>query len=484
MHLNKTQWFLIIICAVLIIPVLCFAFYSIPAADDFANAVCQKQLAEEYGNLFTAAVAEMRNSYLTIGGYWSALFLNCYFQPYLRWGLMGLRTFNACALGFLFFSVFCLCRTFIRTNFKAEKTETLAFFAAAIYCINNNYMNSELYTWYTVLAAYIIPLSIMMLGIAFFMKLREDGKPRWAVLACICGFIANGSSLNVAMLCCGMYFIIAYYYTKYDKPNRKKAIIAAAVSYIGAVINVIAPGNFARRGSFVTDYGVVSALKDSAIRVASRLFHLVARTPFFALLILFFIFLAPKFSPKNRTKISFSHPFAIAVLCYAGATLVTFTVLFGYSGDSYFPDRCIFILDLAIYILSGLFLLYLAGYCEQKKLLPKFTDQGKLITLCVCILFGLLQLNIQGPINITTPNMVISMMNGSAREYAELHEGIIDEIAASPSKDVTVTRDHRLASPLIMEPYIDSDAAWWVNKRVSQYFGKNSVRLIYLSEQE
>ena len=458
----------------MIVPVLCYALLSVPAADDFSNALMLQSKINTLGSYNSALTTMISSVYNQSGGYWFALFLNYFFCPFLRFGYIGIRVFNCLALAAFYATFFFFCRTMVKAHYDADRTMVLGFSTASLYLIINNYINSEIYTWYTTIAAYVLPVGVLFLGLSFFIRAKDSGKAADLILAAIFGFCANGTSLNASVLCCGLYFIITYWYFRYGPVKPWKCVLVTAFTYISAVINLIAPGNFARHAILTPDYDVFSAILVAAFQVVSRFIYLLTETPFVAIIILLCVFMFPCMKRIKNENVKFAHPILVGLLFLAGLVIVQFPVTLGYS-SSHFPDRCVFIEDISIYILTFVWLWYFNGYLQRKKRQLKPDHRMRSVVLLICALFSLLTLGIQGAENNTTYYMIASLGSGAAQNYAANQLDLLDQIENSPSDSVVVYTDPDSTNRIINPTGITSDKDNWVNTSVAAYYSKDVV---------
>ena len=472
----------VIVSVIVIIPTLIIAGKSVPAADDYSNSIFFRASWDAYKSPFIASLAESAGLYKTTSGYYFAAFLNCFCSPFLRHGIQGLRAFNLLTSLFFYFSALILCRAFSAGALKdARRVFTWVVFASFVIMIVNGHKNSEVYTWYVVLVAYVLPLAFMLLTFAALIQASEKKKILY-ILAAAGAFLVSGSSLNVTALNCGMLFIITVYYFASGEKKKGSAIVFL-FSLIGAIINVASPGNYIRHDEAASEYGLTDTLLYTAKLTAKMIAERITGSLFLAVLFVVFIAALYLFDYSGR-KIRFNHPVIAAVIVFAGVSIVNFPVCLGYA-NQYFPDRCIFTQDLTIYLLSFLWIVYFAGWIKTETRLFSGASHKKQMICTVLIMAAAcsVPLLINGALwKMPTIEMMRSITSHDLDRYVEYEEGIIAEISGSPDKDVVLTRPEQITNDFCKDIGITDNTAYWVNVYVAQYYGKDSVSLIIDSQ--
>lgn len=458
-----------------VLPIAYLALHSIPAADDFSNANVVSNLLKDNGNsYFLASLAGSAGIYETTGGYYTAIFFNYFCSPFLRAGLLGIRIFNCFGNLFFFASLFFMVRSVVKVMVADSRGLTWGVFFALLFCLTNNYMNQEIYGWYVVVVAYIIPISFCLLMVAFYVLALNSGKKRYVVLAALFGFLASGSSLNVAALNCGLSLLLLYVgVRKFDA--TKISLCITAFILLGGIINAVSPGNFVRRGFESPDYNVVGAAVVSVRLVVSRMVYLLSFTPFPVIAICVSLAFFSKLDPNGKLTCTLPQLLVATVLFFVGVVVVNFPVSLGYPNGA-FPDRVVFVQDLAIYLLSFIWFGLLSIWA--KSLFPTAKpSKSMLLSIGVaCVLFCCNLLAFRGLDEWTTPYIIGTAANGSISEFADYEMGMLDEIRDSPDKDVVIDRPEA-SYKLLYPENLSNDKDNWINVAVAKYYGKDSVVL-------
>lgn len=464
---------------VMVIPILIFAGKSVPAADDFSNAIRLLEHQDEYSNGISLAFARSIDLYKSTSGYFFAAFLNYLFTPFLRWGLKGLRIFNILANVVFVLSLFFLVHVFTRKALKMNQLFTWAFFCILLTELINGYSNSEIYTWYCVLVAYILPAALMFISLALCIESNTDN--RFLIIpAAVLGFLISGSSLNLAALNCGLIFIVSAYMAMFLRRKTAGAFYFL-LSLAGAIINVLSPGNYIRHDSVNPNYNVLMSLRDTGYCTVRMLKGRILGFPMIALCLIVLV-ICLEYVDFSKIELSFRFPVCAAFVVFIGVFIVSFPVCFGYS-KNYLYDRAVFISDIALYLLAFLWCVYFAGFIKRNiwtKPLPSDFAVYSSIFLIAAIMFHVGFCG--GPNAYTTGGMITLISNGSLDNFSEHEEGILSEIESSPDDHVVLKRPYELRMPYMMSIGITEDSSNWVNRRLAQYYNKESVVIVYTGE--
>lgn len=477
--MKKIDWVLmteIAAVCMIVFPILIISLYVLPAGDDFVNVARVKKVLLEKHSYFIMAISEVIHYYKNISGYYSGAFLNFYLSPFLRGGIV-LQRIVVCSINLFFYvSLYffvneLLCFFY---HIKNKKVNILAYLLI-LFAMTNHYNNRDMWTWYCALVGYVFIAAMMFWGIIFFLKALQNNKRKYMVVASLLGFLASGGSLNLVALNCGLYLIVGFLGIMIYR-KKKISLICFFGALLGAIINVIAPGNYIRHGEN-TPYSVIGALKEAIYIAETKVQELLLYSPFIMLLCIFFILML-KYIRIQRT-IKGIYLVAGIFLIAIGVVVVNFPVCFGYV--AFFPDRCIWVQDLTIYI--GMF-----GWmaCLAEWIKKKFgeIEIRKDALLCITVSFVLYLCNLSTVRDISTyptVQMIKEIASGEIKGYAAFWEGILREIEMSDSKEVVLYREELLYNDFLLTLGIDEDIETFANLGASSYYDKD---WIYLTTEE
>lgn len=477
------MWTLLQIALVLVcvVPTLATCFYILPSADDFSNTYRVKEWMGDYHNsYFLTALARTVDYYKTAGGYYFAGFINLFLSPYLRFGTAGLRVFcfilNAVLYVSLYFGVKVSVGYWMGIH---KKNAVFPIYFMLLLCFTNVYLNAEASFWYCVLSTYVLGFSLMICGAASFMKALGTGKKRWIAAASVLGFLVSGSSLNLAALN-GFIYLLVGAYGFFILKSRKTSLICFGITFAGALLNLAAPGNYVRHGMISNEYNIFRAVALSARFVGNRLYGMFTNKtllPF--ILVALFCYVLVR---KEKVKIiKWLHPLVLAAVLMASLVVIVFPVYLGYAVESSkleMPERCCFVQDGAMYLFLFVIVIYLAGWLKEKLDPLQLKKEGILILsivgfLTLCMWHSGMELANMYP----SLYLAKQIRNGQNAKFVEYWQSIFDFIEESEEKEICVYRDELKTYSVLMSPGLNWDKEYWINTRVAQCYGKDSVQL-------
>lgn len=465
------------IIGMILFPVLYISMHAIPVADDFTNAVTiKRRMDEANGGFYIIEVfKQLYTYYMSWGGYYFSFFITSFFQPFMLGGLTGLRLMilliNMVFYGSLGILVSVLLRhIYGNTDIRIH----LGIYMLVLPAFANHFKNTEVLAWYCVSGAYVLVVACLFWGVIFFVKALTQNKTRWTILASIFGFMVSGGALNIAALNCGLFLLIGVGGVMRGK--KKTSIICFASALCGALVNASAPGNFVRHENINPDYPVIMALKDAANQGLERFQDIFLRTPFCVLLVILLV-ISIKYI-KDETGYQYPFPLGVMLVLLSGIVVVNFPVCLGYAGENYFPERCIWIEDCTIYIVSAFMVFYISGWLKRKKYVQELSYHAILCIVISCVLFTC-DLGARRGLN-TYPlaQMASEIARGNIREYSRYWEQVLYEIAHSQDDEVTIVRSWKPSSEFLYEVGISDDKDLWVNAAIAEFYGKESVSFI------
>jgi len=467
----KVRIILIVMILTVIIPILIYASKSFPVADDFGNTRYVRDSMVD-GSYILTSLKITWDTYLTKGGLYFSAFINYLFTPLLRGGILGIRVFNPIAHIVFYICSYLLVHSFSKYILNADEGIALILYFAFIFNLANNRVNSEVYSWYTVMAMYILPIAIMMLSYAFLI-FSFNSNNKMYIISAILSFLVSGSSLDITALNCGMLLLAVFFCFTVDK-NKTGALITFVSAFIGALISAFAPGNFVRHGE--SEYYIIGSFKSSLICSAEQFIEIFTRTPFIIFFVIVFLILYIKTDYSKMERVRFNHPVLASVIVFGGVVLVNYPVFLGAGG---LAERCEFVQDIAIYFLTFLWLVYFAGYLKRrydKRVVLSF--EGIIVLSISLVLYGIAILNYHGGSDsFTTPYMVKSIFDGRFSEYVQYNEGVIEILESSEGKDVIIYNPDNISNPYMKDMRIRPNDQAYTNQTMTRYYNLRSLRL-------
>jgi len=472
-----------------LLPVLSAAHYIVPAADDFSNGYKILEIKGNHSYLW-AALKESIELYRTTSGYVFGAFVNYIISPCLRWGIqsVGIVTMLSDALYFL--SLLYLVRALMCEGLGERRwTAALPVWALLVFCSVELDFHSEAYLWYCCSAGYVIPISLGYIGLGQFITALNRGGTWHAVAAGVLGLLASETSLDVTALFCSFYLIAAVWSYIIRRRQLMSTLVFGAV-LLGAAVNVASPGNYLRHDSFPGHLGFWDVFSHAWDVFIARFATLFA-TPYLPL-ILAALFLFGVLVLFRRKTLARFWPLLLLGGFAVSVYLTIFPVVYGYNG--YFPDRCKFVTDNAVFLGLFFWVLGFSGWCRHR--IPSFDPNEKTVGTVFSLLLLIWSFCVfyTGVVDVRTncksyPSVHITqaICNGQMANFLDYWTGILDEVAASAQKSIVVVRDTPVVCPYLISPGFTDDENNWVNQSVVNFYfedktgGANGVTLRFFS---
>ena len=451
------------------------AGYTVMVGDDFTNSVRIGAFRVPFFQYFGASLHYMKDMYFDWQGTYFAMFIQALLSPLNNFGLMQLKIVMILNALLFFGSLFGMVWTILGFVLR-EKTELsirLTIFAVILFAILDANVFTEIFFWYCGAAAYGIPFSFILLSVMFFFKLNNASySDKKHVLFCICSvvllFLASGGPLAVTGIGCYTVLLLTVGFYLASKRISVRNIIVTAAGALGAIINVIAPGNFARH-----EYGngeswkLLQSVKWAVKNVLGEAERLTKDTLFGVMLIamlLVGIYLAEKLREH------FMAYGVVSVLALGAGFVAAFPVALGYGGP-YFPNRCYFLLDVVLVLSLFNFAIFLG--CLMDWWAKLHTDRRMWAVLWI-ILFSSFILSPEALSESALMDVAESKHNGSYKNYYEACTDIYHYLENCTDEDVVLEMPEYIENFECF--YLDEDEKGWVNVGVAQYYNINSVR--------
>lgn len=459
----------IAVVCIMLIPILIISFYTIPAADDFVNSVTVRESLLQHRSYMAAAISEVVYYYKNISGYFFGAFLNFYISPLLRGGIGTLRAAVFIINLFFYISLYYLIYELLKFFYNIQDAKkTLLIYIFVLFSFLNNVYNSEMISWYCTMIGYAFVVACMFWGIIFFLKAIQSEKLKYAIAASVLGFLSSGGSLNITALNCGIYLLIAYVDIAFHK--KKTTVICFASALAGGVINVAAPGNFARHG--VDSYPVFGALRLAVYYGKEELQEILFYSPFILLLCIFLVFMLKVIhNPRPIRGISLV---IYAVFIFMGIVVVNFPVCLGYIVD-YFPDRCIWVQNCVIYFGGFTWTACLAEWIKSRFGNFEIRKDAMIFISISFVLYGCNLCSLRDPSDYPTIDMIKQLANGEIAEYVDYWMDVFEEIEYSEEQGVVIYREEIKKNQFILYPLITENIDHEMNRGIADYYGKEWV---------
>jgi len=449
-----------------------FSFYF---NDDFSNANGIGLFNAPIKDCVVNSVNYTKNIYSVWQGTYFSTFIQALLSPLNNGGLNRLRIIMVINSCLFFLSLLTFTNTVIN-NFVVRLDICEKSIISMIICIMLMGFNfyGEIFFWYTGAMQYSVALSLFFLGFSLIVYSNKKGNKTIVpyIIGIVLGFCSMGGNLAVAGIGCYVLFVYSIYmYTK-EKRIDIKSTAALIIMVVGALINVLAPGNYKRHDQIdSTGIHIFESLKNSVYMIDSRMQYLVRNTCFVALLIaiVLFGFLVSKKNSMCKKVLPYS------VLGLATPLFGAFPIALGYSSSN-LPERCAFMIDVSIIISFLIFFISIGGYLITIIINKESQDLFK-VFICV-IISTVFLLDGTGLDKVTILKMNDQLVSGAYRNHYEDYVAFFDSLSGHEGEDITISR---ASFPEDLDYYhnlsLNSNSTHWVNNAIAKYIGLNSISI-------
>lgn len=468
----------VILVFVLVFPILHATCYSVFVGDDFSYA----NVSNAGENIISTILSTIKSDYFGGQGTYIASGLWILLSPLCGAGLTQLHVTLVIVNILLFISISLF-------TYVGVKKITDSVMISAVSMIILMYMLTaydayeEIYYWFSANINYAMPTVCYLIGIILLLKMPEQSKTVhnvMIVITIVFGFIAGGCTTTVVGMGCYFIFLYNVYNLVICRKINKDGIIVMSVWAIFGMINVFAPGNY-QRHTYVDDTGVhpLYALKRTIKYVLDRELWMKSNTSIVTMAIIILV-LAIIISFKVGKNFNWKCSLFI-FLNYCAPVVVAFPVMLGTStiyNENYvqFNNRCVFILDLAIY-LAMIFSMIILGFLVGKIIGEKIRFFViVIIVICAVVVADNDNWSIKQSVSYRTNQL---LADNIIQNYYEKCLKLYDYMDSMDGQDVEVyENEYPQEIELFYAFYIEDYPDYWVNQAVSVYYNLNSVILI------
>lgn len=364
------------------------------------------------------------------------------------------------------FAVTAVCSTGLCYD-RTERNVALLFAAAVLFFIYDTRAWPEIDNWISGYNAYGLPTTFGLVAASLMCRRAACSKP-WAVLAVISAFLGAGGTLQITGgICCILLAILLVKVLQRFAKISDWVIFGA--SFLGALINVAAPGNYVRRNSVdPTGFHPGIALP-FIIQWGNDVWTTMLTHPLTPALLAGIFVLGFHLHERIRP-----HSWKLGLLllaCVAAPYISAFPVCLGYGGG-YFPNRCLW----AATVLATLALLtafFVLG-CLTGRALKRHENRLMRTTATVAIvalaILGIARL----PQESSTYSALKNLYNGSIDSYCYEVKAVLEELSRQEGPDAKVVYLPSAVEQL--NPfYLSPDPTNEMNQYIAAYYGFDSL---------
>lgn len=466
--------------AVMILVTVAAAAYCVPVSDDFWFAADTGR-EDNFFLYILASLRRMLHEYITWQGSYFSEFINPIFNP-VNVGGHGMFRIVMVLHAILVYVAILLFVHVIFERMSLEKSWLEpVIMGCMVFTVAEYDTFPEIFFWYTGATVNSLPLAMGLIGLSLMLLARQgtrgdDSKEKKTggiklTAACILGFLSAGGSLAVSgTLCYLSLMLILYSYLLRHRFQREK-VIMFAVLFTGSVINVAAPGNFARQKVEQSGDGlsVMEGIANTWDAFCGELEWLFTATNYAAVLLLLVvcgIFLATKLQLDRRAW------YITGAFALLTPVVTVFPVVLGY-GAAWLPNRCMFIFVVALALCFGNFALII-GDLIGRKLADKRVYAALALVLSALIIIAAVPFS---PWSYRSVRLAKGLAEGTYRESQKETYEFLDSLPEHEGEEVEAD----IATyPEYIEYYysffLPDTADDRINRAVAWAYGLKSIR--------
>lgn len=533
--LRRLSYLLIVIYALSLIPVLVIGKYDYPSADDFSMGLGTRLVYEATGSLLAVAgkiLSETVRYYRT----WIGYFTSCLFTTVSPatfgeawYALTPAVILLALHVGVAVF-FYALMEKALGMNRYVRRCMTVLALFLMVQRMPEGSLRVEAFYWYSGAGNYTLTFSAGLLYLAFYVLsvcgVRRKNRSLFLVLACIMGFLAGGGNYLSALSFAVVSVLFAVYLVKMKTRQGENSrmgrlcvigsLLPAAFYLCGFAVSCLSPGNRIRGGE-AEGYG---ALKSILLSLYYTLSYPLNQWMNWAVLLILALagvifwmgFAGIEFSGANAkaggaaasekagetvrgaaapekagsgaqaVQLGFTAPFPAAVLAYGIVSCVVTPALYaqgnmdaGRIQSTFWLHAVLVLLLLEWYLVGGL---YRRFSKEQNASAASCLRNGAggfvRAILLFFIVFSLLAVK-GNPDFYTGTSAVSELLDGSAAQYGRENEERL-RILKNPREQDAVLPRYTVQPSLLYFEDVSEDPDDWINQKMSEYYGKNSIR--------
>ncbi|MDE6386333.1 MAG: hypothetical protein K2L82_00845 [Lachnospiraceae bacterium] len=462
--------------ALMAIVITVSASYTVLVGDDFTNGVRIGAFHVSFFEYLRASFDYVKSMYMDWQGPYFAMFVQAFLSPLNNFGLVQLKIvmiFNALFfMGSLFFVIWAAL-DYVLCGQDRKLHVRLTLFSIVLFSILDAGIFSEIFFWYCGATAYCMPLSVLQVSAGLFLmsnktSLSNRKKNALTVASAVTLFMAAGGSLAITGTGCYLILLMTVGFYLVSQKISVRNIVITLSGIVGALINVAAPGNYARHSESAGEgFLLFKAVKWTLKNVCMETERL-SRETLFGVMMVAMILAGVYLSDRvGRALTAYG---IVSILALLTGFVTAFPVAYGYGGP-YFPNRCYFILDVALVVTILNFAVFI-GCCLDRW--SGLRENKSAIAVLSIVLFAMVILGKETMESSALLAVAKSMNNGSYRDYYEQCTTVYDYLENCPEDDVIIDMPEYIENFECF--YLDEDENGWVNVGVAMYYHKNSVK--------
>lgn len=454
-----------------IVPLLVACCYAVPSADDFYGANNARYYEIEGIPKLLTACKLTESIYMNSQGTFTGCFFYNLFSALIKVRIIPTRITLLAVTGLFLVAAYSCVYGFMRCLVERRHNFLINFvYGLVILIITIGHSVNEVFYWICGTFMYTVPLTFMFAGVAFTIQALKNGRRTGVFAACVLCFLSTGGTLQIAALTNTVMLGIAIW--EYERKKGLKVFPIFLSSFIGAVINVVAPGNYVRQDGIGAELDVILAIQNSASAVMTGIKDLLRNSP------LFLVIMVGILAGSMRIFMKTYEIIGVIIYVIFSLIIIDFPITFAY-GSTYLEPRVLFVQNIAI-VTAALTLSVSIGQISahilrrisvDKRLLYRAVGVFTIIMTLVLMYTGNYHKNDIMPLAIC-----INLANGNMKEFNDTNMEIFGLLENGAGKDIVI--EYYPSDMGILQPIkLQTDAEHWINTGVARYYGCNMVVL-------
>lgn len=473
--------------AIVLIPLLVLAHYSVPSADDWSYGYRIKEAIDNGGGIFEVianAFEVMYDNYFS----WEGRFA-CVLMAALHPGMIfGGWKYYFVTTYIIVAAIVCAELYFVNyfigsAKIKQNKWYVLPIIAPVliIQFLYLPYPEEALY-WYTGGINYSFSYAISLVFIVLYCKMAKNtygkvGKIIRITIVALTAMWIGGNNFGTSLSTFLILFFLMIYYVMTDKKAFLRSFWINIVNGIGLALAVFAPANDARMaagfgGEFM--YSPIEAIWQSLYRSAQNIY---SWTTFVVVL---GVMLTIPFVYKVVKEIDFDFRLPIVFTILTFGVYASQAVATMYTNGTTGPSRMANVLYLSYFIWLMANLYYWIGYIVKKQLVKKqLGTKGLLVYMTVVVGLLIVVMYTRDLQQLTSYKAYRNLRQGYAQQYlTEWKERF--EVLENSDEEVVECRRLTVQPEMLfyLDLYDEEEIEHWINGACAAYFGKKDIRLV------
>lgn len=474
------------------IPLIVCTLYTYPVQDDFFNTWNVGVTMREGHTAFGAAIIKAVRGWSDYSGYYFSLFLTYFSDAVIQCSIWGIRICQFIIAVCFYLSVYLWIRIVVVKVFGIDKENVIPIAFLYFICLTSLYyfVENEDFLWFCASVIYLIPLTFVFVGIICMIYILDTEKYQYIGFPMVIGFLAGGAVLNIAAFGCIAYIMTAYWGIVVRK-KIKISIFMCIPMLAGGIINVVAPGNFIRKGGTLTVEEILSTAIGTCYYILNRMKMFLFQYPLFAVVLIALTIIVFRWKP-DKLKYKFYVPVLFTFIMFLAVWIVIFPVALGYGMDVYYiMERSNYVSDLVIFSAVFITIFYWRGWIAIK--FPNICIGCKykgISSVFILVLF-VIGMVISAKWNrISSLRIYRELLSGDIPAYAQWNVDIIKEIekaheSAVGGSIIEIYVDKMddnvcLINPKIQYGYYNPETEF-ANGSIARFYGVDAV---YIHEKQ